>query len=71
LYGLSQEADVIHLLTQDRRVTVNAPPADLAPLIDYTSLELREAMFRYSASVVAGQRCDFRFNEYKQQKTEE
>lgn len=58
---------MIHLLTQDRRVTVNAPPADLAPLIDYTSLELREAMFKYSASVVAGQRCDFRFSEYSQQ----
>lgn len=54
---------MIHLLTQDRRTTVNVPPADLAPLIYYTSLELREAMFRYSATVMAGQKPSFRYLE--------
>jgi hypothetical protein len=47
-----------HMHTNDRRVTYADIPADLIP--DQRSEELRLASFRYSETVMAGQRCDFR-----------
>ena len=51
---------MIHLLTSDRRVTVETPPADLMGSLDQRSEALRLAAFRYSATVMAGMRADYR-----------
>lgn len=55
---------MIALLSADRRTVTADIPADLMGAIDRRDESLRLAAFRYSAQVVAGQRCDFRDPQY-------
>lgn len=52
---------MIHLLTSDRRVTVETPPADLMGSLDQRSEALRLAAFAYSSLVRSGDKPSFRY----------
>lgn len=52
---------MIHLLTSDRRVTVETPPADLMGSLDQRSEALRLAAFAYSSGFLTGGRADFQY----------
>ena len=48
----------------ERRTTIPDIPPDLLAILNRRDEKLRLAQFRYSAQVVAGQRCDFRDTQY-------
>jgi hypothetical protein len=49
-----------------RRIVIPETPPDLRRMEDRRDEELRLAQFRYSETVLAGQRCDFRSVENNQ-----
>lgn len=51
------------MISNGMRVTVPAIPADLAGRVDLRDEDLRLAQFRYSRTVMAGSRCDWRLIE--------
>jgi len=53
-----QAPNPLHI--HDRRVVMAEIPEDLRRMADARSETLRLASFRYSETVMAGQRCDFR-----------
>lgn len=54
---------MIALLSSDRRTVTADIPADLMGSVDFRSEELRLASFRYSRTVMAGERANFRLIE--------
>ena len=52
-----------NLLTSDRRTVLARIAPDLMPLADFREESLRLAQFRYSRTVMAGERANFRLIE--------